>query len=64
MADISAIRSHFESNNLPYLTFYPKSQKLIKALIRYLPVSTPAEDISDGLVNLDKCLPPTNHLQK
>jgi hypothetical protein len=25
MADFSAIRSHFESNNLPYFTFFPKS---------------------------------------
>jgi hypothetical protein len=52
MADFSDIHSHFESNNLPYFTFYPKSQKSIKAVIRHLPVSAPAEDISDWLVNL------------
>jgi hypothetical protein len=52
MADFSIIRSHFESNNLPYFTFYPKSQKPIKAVIRHLPFTTPEEDISDGVVGL------------
>jgi hypothetical protein len=52
VADFAAIHSHFESNNLPYFTFYPKSQKPIKAVERYLPVSTPAEEICDGWVNL------------
>jgi hypothetical protein len=52
MADISASRSHFESNNLPYFTFYPKSQKPLRAVIQHLMVLNPAEDISDGLVNL------------
>jgi hypothetical protein len=52
MADYSAIRSHFESNNLHYYTFHAKSQKPIKAVIRHLPLSTPAEDILDGLVSL------------
>jgi hypothetical protein len=52
MADYSAIRAHFESRNLPHYTFYPKSLKPIKAVIRHLPSSTPAEDISDGLTEL------------
>jgi hypothetical protein len=52
MADFSAICFHFKSNNLPNFTFYLKSQKPIKAAIRHLPVSTPARDISDRLVNL------------
>jgi hypothetical protein len=52
MVDPSAIRSHFESNNLPYFTFYPKSQKPIKAVIPQLRFTTPAEDISNGLMNL------------
>jgi hypothetical protein len=52
MADFSAICSRYESNNLPYFTFYLKSQKPIKAVVQHLRVSTPAEDISDGLVNL------------
>jgi hypothetical protein len=45
MADFSATCSHSESNNLPYFTFYPKSQNLIKAVMWHLPVSTPAENI-------------------
>jgi hypothetical protein len=44
MADFSANRSHFGSNNLPYFTFHPKSQKPVKSVIRHLPVSFPAED--------------------
>jgi hypothetical protein len=52
MVDFSPTRSQFESNNSPYFTFYPKSQKPIKAVIRHLPFITPAEDISFGLVNL------------
>jgi hypothetical protein len=52
MADFAAIRSYFDSQNLHYFTFFPKSQKPIKAVIRHLPLNTPAEDISDGLVNL------------
>jgi hypothetical protein len=47
-----AVKSHFESNNLSYFTFYPKHDKPIKAVIRHLPQNTPAEDICDGLVNL------------
>jgi hypothetical protein len=50
--DFSTICSHFENNILPYFTFYHKSHKPIRAVIRYLPFITPAEDISDGLVNL------------
>jgi hypothetical protein len=52
MVDFSAICFHFESNNLPYFTSYPKSQKPIKAVIWHPPFTTPAEDISDGLMNL------------
>jgi hypothetical protein len=52
MADFSAVRSHLEYHNVAYFTFYPKSQKPIKAVICHLPLNTPAEDISDGLVNL------------
>jgi hypothetical protein len=52
MEDFSAIRFHFESNNLPHFTFSLKSQKSIKAVTRHLPFSTPAEDISGGMVNL------------
>jgi hypothetical protein len=52
MAGFLAIPSHFESNYLPYFTFCPKSQKPIQAVIRHLPFTTPAEDISDGLVDI------------
>jgi hypothetical protein len=68
--DFSATRSQFENNNLPYFTFYLKSQKAIKAVIHHLPASTPAEDISDVLVNpaFDvisiKQMSTTHHLQK
>jgi hypothetical protein len=50
-ANFSDTRSHFEINNLPYFTFYLKSQKPINPVIRHLTLSTPTEDISDGLVN-------------
>jgi hypothetical protein len=52
MEEFPTIHSHFESNNLPYFTINSKSQKPIKAVIRHLPFSTPAKDISDGLVDL------------
>jgi hypothetical protein len=52
MVDYSAIHSYLETHKLPYYTFFPKSLKPIKAVIRHLPLNTPAEDISDGLVNL------------
>jgi hypothetical protein len=45
MADFSAFKSYLEKNNLAHFTFYPKSLKPIKAMIRYLPLNTPAEDI-------------------
>jgi hypothetical protein len=52
MADYSAIREYFDKNHLNYFTFHPKSQKPIKAVIRHLPIDTPAEDISNGLQDL------------
>jgi hypothetical protein len=51
MEDFSAIRKCLDNNNLSYFTFFPKSEKLIKALIRHLPSNTPAQDIYDGLVD-------------
>jgi hypothetical protein len=53
MTDFSAISSHLENNNFPYFNFYPKSQKPIKAVLHHLPYTTPAEDISDGLINIE-----------
>jgi hypothetical protein len=52
MADFQSVKSHFDANNLYYYSFYPKSEKLIKAVIRHMPHSTPAEDIFDGPVSL------------
>jgi type IV secretory pathway component VirB8 len=37
---------------LAYFTFYQKSLKHTKAVIRYLPINIPAEDISGGLMSL------------
>jgi hypothetical protein len=52
MADFQSVKFHFDSQNLSYSSFFPKSEKPIKAVIRHLPLNTPAEDISDGLVSL------------
>jgi hypothetical protein len=52
MVDYQAIRNYFDKTSLAYFTFYPKSLKPIKAVIRHLPTNTPAQDISDGLVDL------------
>jgi DNA primase len=52
MEDFSAIRKYLESKNLSYFTFFQKSEKPIKAVIRHLPTNTPNQDISDGLMDL------------
>jgi hypothetical protein len=52
IVDYLAVKVHFDSNNVSCFTFYPKSMKPIKAVIRDLPQNTPAKDISDGLVDL------------
>jgi hypothetical protein len=52
MANFQSVNSHFDSQNLSYYSFFPKSEKLIKAVICHLPHNTPGEDISDGLVSL------------
>jgi hypothetical protein len=52
MADFQSVKSHFDTNNLSSYTFYPKSEKPMKAVIHHLPLNIPAEDISDGLVSL------------
>jgi hypothetical protein len=51
-ADFQSAKSNFDSQNLSYYYFFPKSEKPRKEMIRHLPHNTPAEDISDGLVNL------------
>jgi hypothetical protein len=52
LADFQSVISLFNSQCLTYFTFFPKSDKPIKAVIRHLPLNTPAVDISDGLVDL------------
>jgi hypothetical protein len=52
MVDYQSVKTYFESYNLSYYTFYPKSEKPIKAVIRHLPVITPAEDRAEGQVDL------------
>jgi hypothetical protein len=52
MADFQAIKTYFGNPNLSYLSFFPKSEKPIKAVIRHLPHNTPAEDISDAPMSL------------
>jgi hypothetical protein len=52
MVDCRSVKTYFGSNDLSYYTFYPKSEKPIKAVIRHLPVTTPAEDIAEGVVDL------------
>jgi hypothetical protein len=52
MADYSAIKEYLSSQNPNYFTFYPKSLKPIKAVIRHLPGNTPAEEIYEGLLEL------------
>jgi hypothetical protein len=49
MVDYQAVKNYFDTQSLPYFTFFPKSQKPIKAVIRHLPHNTPAEDIAEGL---------------
>jgi hypothetical protein len=52
MMDYQSVKTYFESKNLPYYIFYPKSEKPIKAVISHLPINTPAEDIAEGPVDL------------
>jgi hypothetical protein len=52
LTDFEAVKSYFSSQNLTYYSFFPKSQKPIKTVLRHLPLNTPAEDISEGPVTL------------
>jgi hypothetical protein len=68
LGDFAAVKSYLETYNLHYFTFYPKSLKPIKVVIRHLPLNTPAQDISDGRMDLvlissvsSKCQPPVGH---
>jgi hypothetical protein len=52
IVDFQSDKSHFDTNNMSYYSFYPKSEKPMMPLIRHLPHNTPAQDLSDGLVSL------------
>jgi hypothetical protein len=52
MLDYQSVKAHFETSNLSYYTFYPKSQKPIKVMICHLLQNTPVENIPSGLVEL------------
>jgi hypothetical protein len=52
MTNFQSVKSHFDSRNLSYYSFFPKSEKPIKAVILHLPHNTPMEEISDRLVSL------------
>jgi hypothetical protein len=41
MADYCAMKFYLEKNNLHYFTFYPNSEKYIKAVIHHLPPYMP-----------------------
>jgi hypothetical protein len=52
MVDFLGVKSYLENHNLAFFTFFPESEKPIKAVIRHLPTNTPAEDICDRMVSL------------
>jgi hypothetical protein len=52
IVDYQAVKAHFTKSSLAYFTFFPMSEKPVKAVLRHLPSNTPAQDISDGLVDL------------
>jgi hypothetical protein len=52
LADFQSVKCFFDRNCLSYFSFFTKSEKPIKAVIRHLPINTLAEDISDRLENL------------
>jgi hypothetical protein len=47
--DYLAVKAHFDTNNLAYFAFYPKSVRPIKSVLPHLPLNTPVEDIPNGL---------------
>jgi hypothetical protein len=50
LTDFEAVTSFYSTQNLSYYSFFPKSEKPIKAVLRHLPSNNPAEDMSEGLV--------------
>jgi hypothetical protein len=45
LADYKAIQTLLYNQGLNYFTFYTKSEKPIKAVIRHIPTNTSSEDI-------------------
>jgi hypothetical protein len=62
MAGYSAMKSYLEKNNLLYFTFSTYSEKPIKTVFRHLPPDTPAEDISNSLVDFGLNVIKVRHL--
>jgi hypothetical protein len=52
IVDYSAIRAHFDNQQYHYYTFHAKLEKPVKAVVRQLPINTPAEDIAISLQDL------------
>jgi hypothetical protein len=52
LGDCAEVKSYLETNNLHYFSFYPKPIKPTKAVIHNIPLNTPAQDISDRLMDL------------
>jgi hypothetical protein len=52
MSDFSVTKSFFLSKKLSYFTFFPKSQKPIKPVIRHFPANMPAEELYQALLEL------------
>jgi len=52
MVDYLAIKKHLEERKISFYTFFSKSLKPIKAIIRQLPGNTPAEDIVKELQSI------------
>jgi hypothetical protein len=52
MVEYQSVKAHFESNNVSYYTFYPKSERPIKAMLHHLSVNTLEEETAVWLVDL------------
>jgi hypothetical protein len=51
MADFLAIKFFFKKENMSFI-FHPRSLKPIKAVIRYIPSVTPAEEMYEALAEI------------
>ena len=53
MEDYTTLKTHLQNTKRNYYTFHPKDENPIKAVIRQLPIDTPAEDIANELLAMD-----------